>query len=238
MSYQANPGGAAMGPRGSTVTKRPSGSRYGRSPPRSRSSAPNPCTSRRRRSASDPRTTFVTNAIASSRSTVVTSHGRRLQPTVPRRFFPSLAQLRQLRHRWHRVLVLSALTGLVTGVLVAGFEWITSQVLLFHVEQLPHPILAIAPAVGLILTYAALRWLGPNATPSTSDEYLHVYHDRHLRMNLREFPAKVLGSMATLGSGGAMGFEGPSIYMGASVGSWLQRRFSRYFSRDDAKLLL
>jgi chloride channel protein, CIC family len=157
---------------------------------------------------------------------------------VPRRFFPSLAQLRQLRHRWHRVLVLSALTGLVTGVLVAGFEWITSQVLLFHVEQLPHPILAIAPAVGLILTYAALRWLGPNATPSTSDEYLHVYHDRHLRMNLREFPAKVLGSMATLGSGGAMGFEGPSIYMGASVGSWLQRRFSRYFSRDDAKLLL
>jgi len=151
---------------------------------------------------------------------------------------PSLAQLRQLQHRWHRVLVLSALTGFVTGLLVAGFDWITSQVLLAHVEQLPHVALAVAPAVGLVCATAALQYLGPRASPSTSDEYLHVYHDRHLRMNLREFPAKVLASIATLGSGGAMGFEGPSIYIGAATGSFLQRRFSRFFSRDDSKLLL
>lgn len=157
---------------------------------------------------------------------------------APRRYLPSLAQLRQLQHRWHRVLVLSALTGIITGLLVAGFDWITSDVLLNHVEQLPHAALAIAPAIGLVLATAALRWLGHGATPSTSDEYLRVYHDRRLRMNLREFPAKVLASIATLGSGGAMGFEGPSIYIGAATGSWLQRRFQRYFSRDDAKLLL
>ena len=35
-----------------------------------------------------------------------------------------------------------------------------------------------------------------------------------------------------------MGYEGPSIYLGAAVGSVLQRRFSRLFSRDDAKVLL
>jgi CIC family chloride channel protein len=155
-----------------------------------------------------------------------------------RRYLPSLAQLRQLQQRWHRVLVLSALTGAVTGVLVAGFEWITSEVLLRQVEELPHVALAIAPAAGLILATAALLWLGGGASPATSDEYLRVYHDRQLRMNLREVPAKVLASIATLGSGGALGFEGPSIYIGAATGSWVQRRFSRYFSRDDAKLLL
>lgn len=136
------------------------------------------------------------------------------------------------------MLVLSALTGLITGVLVAGFDWITSEVLLRHVEELPHVALAFAPAVGLVVATAALLWLGEGASPATSDEYLHVYHDRHLRMNLREVPAKVLASIATLGSGGAMGFEGPSIYIGAATGSWIQRRFSRYFSRDDSKLLL
>ena len=35
-----------------------------------------------------------------------------------------------------------------------------------------------------------------------------------------------------------MGFEGPSIYIGAAVGSWLQRRFSRVFARTDTKVLL
>src|SRR5206468_4490326 len=49
---------------------------------------------------------------------------------------------------------------------------------------------------------------------------------------------RVLASMATLGSGGALGYEGPSIYMGASIGSFLQRRLSRMFSRDDSKVLL
>jgi H+/Cl- antiporter ClcA len=35
-----------------------------------------------------------------------------------------------------------------------------------------------------------------------------------------------------------MGYEGPSIYLGAALGSALQSRFSRHFSRDDAKVLL
>src|SRR5262249_57004675 len=49
---------------------------------------------------------------------------------------------------------------------------------------------------------------------------------------------RLLASIATLGLGGAMGYEGPSVYLGAAVGSALQHRFSRFFSRDDAKALL
>ena len=35
----------------------------------------------------------------------------------------------------------------------------------------------------------------------------------------------MLAAVATLGFGGAMGLEGPSLYLGASIGSFLQRRF-------------
>ena len=37
--------------------------------------------------------------------------------------------------------------------------------------------------------------------------------------------------------GGALGYEGPSIYIGAALGTWLQRRFRRLFGIEDAKLV-
>ena len=43
------------------------------------------------------------------------------------------------------------------------------------------------------------------------------FHDRRHPLPERPAPSKVLASVATLG-GGAMGFEGPSIYMGTSSG--------------------
>ena len=39
----------------------------------------------------------------------------------------------------------------------------------------------------------------------------------------------MLAAVATLGSGGPLGYEGPSLYAGAAIGSWFQRRFARYF---------
>jgi CIC family chloride channel protein len=63
-------------------------------------------------------------------------------------------------------------------------------------------------------------------------------HDRHHRLALRAVPGRAAASIATLGFGGALGFQGPSIYAGSVIGSAIQHRFSRRFSRQDAKLLL
>jgi CIC family chloride channel protein len=49
---------------------------------------------------------------------------------------------------------------------------------------------------------------------------------------------RILAGVATIGYGGALGLEGPSIYAGSAIGSTVQRRFARFFSREDAKLLL
>jgi CIC family chloride channel protein len=89
-----------------------------------------------------------------------------------------------------------------------------------------------------LLAWLALRFVGHGTSPSTSDEYVRNFHERDRSMDLRPFPAKILASVATLGFGGAMGLEGPSIYVGASIGTWLHRRFRRAFSVEDAKLLL
>jgi len=97
---------------------------------------------------------------------------------------------------------------------------------------------AIAPLLGLILATLALKFLAGNATPATSDEYIRNYHDHDRRLDQRPVLGRIVASVATLGFGGAMGYEGPSIYIGAAIGSAFQRRFSRFFSRDDAKLLL
>ena len=67
---------------------------------------------------------------------------------------------------------------------------------------------------------------GRDASPSTADEYIKAFHDPEQRLDFgRCRPAARQRGDARRGA--AMGFEGPSIYLGAAIGSWLQRRFSR-----------
>lgn len=155
-----------------------------------------------------------------------------------RDFVPSSEEVRRVRLRWHRVLVLSGITGIVVGLAVAGFEAVAAREMLEAVAGFPDWLKPIAPGVGLVLAWLTLRTFGRGATPSTADEYLRAYHQRRHEISLREAPAKVGASAFTLGSGGALGFEGPSIYLGSVVGSAFERRFRRYFSAEERRLLL
>lgn len=132
----------------------------------------------------------------------------------------------------------AALTGLVTGVGVAGFEELTRTEVFDRIEGLPVAVRILAPMAGLIVSALVLRIAARSAGPSTADEYIRNFHDHARPLDLRPVPGRLAASVATLGSGGAMGYEGPAIYLGAAVGSFLQGRFGRYFSRDDAKVLL
>jgi chloride channel protein, CIC family len=140
--------------------------------------------------------------------------------------------------RLPRTLLMSGILGVLVGVLVAIFDWITVELLLGELLQQPLWVKAGAPLVGLTAAAAILHVGGPRATPSTSDEFVRAYHERNPRLPIRELPAKLLAGAATIGSGGAVGLEGPSIYAGATVGNWLQSTFGRFFRRDEAKVLL
>jgi CIC family chloride channel protein len=146
--------------------------------------------------------------------------------------------LRWPRGRWARNLPLAAVTGAVTGLAVAGFEAVVNRAMLEHVLELPTPALAVLPAAGLVVAWLVLRTLGRGANPATSDEYIIAFHDPSKHFDPRRESAKVTAAAATLGSGGAMGFEGPSIYLGAVLGASIQRRFHRLFSDADRRVLM
>jgi CIC family chloride channel protein len=166
----------------------------------------------------------------------------RVGPAARRAFQARVARHRDevfaLGRRTRLVVLFAALTGAVTGLGVAGFESLTRTGLFDHLRRAPLAVQVSAPLVGLVLAAVALHYLAGGASPATADEYIHNFHQPGVRLGLRAVPGRLLASVATLGLGGAMGYEGPSMYLGAAVGSALQRHFSRLFSRNDAKVLL
>jgi H+/Cl- antiporter ClcA len=146
-------------------------------------------------------------------------------------------RLRQLRARWHRALVLAGLVGVAVGLATAGFEWLTARVLLNHVLKLPEAALVVLPAGGLLAAGVLLQRIG-RTTPAISDDYLRAYHERPRDTSRRSVGSRIAASVLTLGSGVAMGFEGPAIFLGSTIGSWVQQRFRRAFSDQDRHVLL
>ena len=83
-----------------------------------------------------------------------------------------------------------------------------------------------------------LRYVGRGCTPSTADEYLRAFHDPDVALEPRPLIARMLGGIATLAERRADGLEGPSLYLGASIGDIVQRRFPNIVSARNRRLLL
>jgi CIC family chloride channel protein len=126
----------------------------------------------------------------------------------------------------------------LTGVGVALFDRIVVDALLEWTFGLSPWVLAFVPLGGLMLSAAALKWLGRGASPSSADLYLEAFHDPHRDLRLRELPARMLAAITTLGFGGAMGLEGPSLYLGAAIGTFARRRLPRWAGTADRRFLL
>ena len=153
---------------------------------------------------------------------------------VPRLRASRAVELRQLAERSRHVVVLAAVTGALTGLVVAGFEHVV-VLLRDAVVDLPTWAIAVVPTVGLALAAVALAVARTGA--GTSDEYIRTFHDRE-ELRPRDAVARLVAAVATLGSGAPMGLEGPSLYFGASIGSAVRRATRRLTSGADDRLLL
>ncbi len=137
-----------------------------------------------------------------------------------------------------RIVAASALLGAIIGVLVAAFDYLVIEVMLEELLEQDLWVKAVSPFLGLVAAALILRSVKGGTTPSTSDEYVRAYHERTPDLPMRHLPAKLLAGAATIGAGGAVGLEGPSIYAGATIGQQMQNSLSKYFRRDEAKILL
>jgi CIC family chloride channel protein len=140
--------------------------------------------------------------------------------------------------RSREVVLLAAITGAITGVFVRFFEYFVVEVIFERIVEAPLWVGAIAPGIGLVLSAILLHTVGAGATAATSDEYLRAFHDPEYPLRPRAFIGRLAAAITTLGSGGAMGLEGPSMYGGSALGAMIQRRLPKAFQGADYRTLL
>jgi chloride channel protein, CIC family len=156
----------------------------------------------------------------------------------PSTFDIRTTEFRDLVRRSREVVLLAAVTGAVTGLFVRFFEYVVAEVALHWVLEGPLWVGAVAPGIGLVLSAILLRTLGNGASSATSDEYLRAFHDPEYPLRPRAFMGRMAAAVTTLGSGGAMGLEGPSLYGGSALGAMIQRRLPAAFRGADHRTLL
>ena len=142
----------------------------------------------------------------------------------------------ELARRFHVTLTLAAVVGVLAGLGSAAFAWSVDHSIEWIIEQ-PWWVIAVIPPAGLVLAEVLVRLL---AVPDrlTTDAYVRAYHQRHGAMQLPLMFRKLAVSAATMGSGAALGMEGPGMLIGGSIGSGIQRRFAKHVGDDDAKVLM
>jgi CIC family chloride channel protein len=137
-----------------------------------------------------------------------------------------------------RLLAASAGLGVGVGMTVGLLEYVTVEIVLHQVLAWPFYALAVAPLVGLAISRAALQSVGGGCSPATSEEYIAQFHSRRPWFGARQLLARLTGGVSTIGMGGAVGLEGPSIYLGSAFGHFVHRPLERYLGRGAAQQLL
>lgn len=131
-----------------------------------------------------------------------------------------------------------AAVGVFTALAVAALEYVAIELLLEDLLHAPLWRQAISPGIGLVAAYLLLRFVGRGLSPATSEEYIAAYHDRYDRVRVRDLGVRLPAGAATVGMGGSVGLEGPSIYAGATIGASVQYRLRWLFRDKDGKALL
>jgi chloride channel protein, CIC family len=132
---------------------------------------------------------------------------------------------------------MAAVLGVVIGVGVYLFERVV-ELLLDEVRAAPVGLMVLGPGLGLLLATLAIRWGPLPRSRSTADEYLESVHDPSRTIPGREVLARMIAAVATLGSGGSLGLEGPAVLLGAGTADNAARRFSRRMQLDHQALLV
>ena len=150
----------------------------------------------------------------------------RWQPRMLRRFLPLVQQDLSATYsrNLHKWLIIAPLIGVLTGltitlVAVAVLREMWPPVLAYYL----HHHWAIVPGlvVGCAITGLIMQYFTPNPNLHSTEEVICSYHEHQGYIDIRPFVPKLLAAATTVGFGGSTALEGPSIYGGAAIGSWL-----------------
>ncbi|HEV2420672.1 MAG TPA: chloride channel protein [Candidatus Acidoferrales bacterium] len=131
-------------------------------------------------------------------------------------------------HQW---LVIAPIIGIMTGLVVTAVAVIILKDLWPAVfGYYLHHHWAMIPGVllGFAVTGIIMQFLTPDPDEHSTEEIVRSYHNHQGDIDMQPFLPKLLAAITTVGFGGSAALEGPSIYGGGAIGSWLWTRMKRF----------
>ncbi|MGA8161419.1 MAG: chloride channel protein [Acidobacteriaceae bacterium] len=128
--------------------------------------------------------------------------------------------------------VIGAITGLIiTALAVVILKKMWPAVLAYYL----HHRWAIVPGLvlGFMVTGLIMQFLTPDPDEHSTEEVIRSYHEHRGGIDMKPFLPKLLAAITTVGFGGSAALEGPSIYGGGAIGSWLWAKMRRVYALDE-----
>jgi CIC family chloride channel protein len=131
-------------------------------------------------------------------------------------------------------------SGLViTGIALLILSGIWPVILPFLLDH--HDAIIPVTLAGFLLTGLIMQFLTRDPDNHSSEEIIRSYHEHQGDIDIHPFWYKLLAAVTTVGCGGSAALEGPSIYGGGAIGSWLWTKFRRLglkFEPRDRRIML
>ena len=137
----------------------------------------------------------------------------------------------RLRHLSERkfVVLLSVVVGVVVGIaatVIKNAVWLTQDLISRASDQQPHNyIYVILPFVGIFLAVLFIKYIIRNPVRHGIPNVLHSISRRQGDLSRHNLFSSIVTSTLTVGFGGSVGLEGPTVATGAAYGSWLSKVF-------------
>lgn len=140
-------------------------------------------------------------------------------------------------HRWRLknlsergfITILSIVVGLLAGiaaVVIKNTVWLTQDIVSRLVSSEVHNyVYFVLPLIGIILTILVVKYVIRNEVRHGIPNVLHSISKRKGRISSHNLFSSVITSSLTVGMGGSVGLEGPTVATGTAWGSWLAKKF-------------
>ncbi len=126
------------------------------------------------------------------------------------------------------ITALSVIIGLLSGfaaVVIKNAVWMTQRFVHSLDSEMHNYIYFALPLIGIILTVVFIRFLLRKEVRHGIPNVLYSISKRKGKINNHNLYSSVIASSLTVGFGGSVGLEGPTVATGTAWGSWLAKYF-------------
>ena len=120
-------------------------------------------------------------------------------------------------------IAVATVVGVLTGVVVIAVERLVEG-LLHEVREADPWIIVVALIAGAVAAALLVQFLGGRSS-STTETYVEKFHEEEPPLEPRHAPGRLGASVVSLGSGAPLGLEGPAVYSGAVIATFLRRHW-------------